>query len=100
MTINGFDVSYAYVDEATDELRTQTKAVQDQIESLDSQMQVVKADLDGAMAAEYDRKVASWRANVVDMQLLLGKAEAALNEIRNNYASTDGREAMNWQALL
>ncbi|MFD6952320.1 hypothetical protein A6A08_24730 [Nocardiopsis sp. TSRI0078] len=100
MTINGFDVSYAYVDEATSELRTQTKAVQDQIESLDSQMQVVKADLDGAMAAEYDRKVASWRANVADMQLLLGKAEAALNEIRNNYASTDGREAMNWQALL
>ncbi|MFD3683560.1 WXG100 family type VII secretion target [Nocardiopsis sp. NPDC058631] len=100
MSINGFDVSYAYVDEATNELRTQTKAVQDQIEALDAQMQTVKAELDGAMAAEYDRKVLSWRTNVADMQLLLGKAEAALNEIRNNYSSTDGREAMNWQALM
>ncbi|WP_017572555.1 WXG100 family type VII secretion target [Nocardiopsis halotolerans] len=100
MSINGFSVSYAHVDEATQNLVAQTKAVQNQIESLDAEMAQIKPQLAGAMAEEYDRKVASWRANVVDMQTLLGKAQDALNQIRDDYAGTDAREAMNWQALM
>ncbi|WP_150242691.1 WXG100 family type VII secretion target [Nocardiopsis quinghaiensis] len=98
--MNGFDVHYAQVDEGSTTLSTQTAAVRNQIDTLDAQMQAVKADLEGDMATEYDRKVASWRNNVADMQFLLGKAQEALNEIRTNYTATDGREAMKWQALM
>jgi WXG100 family type VII secretion target len=100
MTINGFDVSYAEVDQATIELDTQTKAVRKQIEDLDSEMQSLRSQLDGAMFEQYQVKMASWKANVTDMETLLGKARVALNSIREDYAGTDGREAMNWQALM
>ncbi|WP_159941002.1 MULTISPECIES: WXG100 family type VII secretion target [unclassified Nocardiopsis] len=100
--MNGFDVSYGYVDDATVQLRTQTDAVARQIEELDSKMQTIIANeaLVGEMATNYNTKVSAWRKNVEDMRLLLAKAELALNEIRNNYAGTDRREAMNWAALL
>lgn len=98
--MDGFDVSYGYVDEATQALRVQTETVARAIENLDAQMQPVKADLEGATADNYDAKVRSWRMNVEDMRTLLGRAEFALNTIRNNYSGTDSREAMEWASLM
>ncbi|WP_028649444.1 WXG100 family type VII secretion target [Nocardiopsis sp. CNT312] len=98
--MSGFDVTYAYVDEATMNLRAQTTNVANAIEQLDAQMQAVMSDLAGATADNYQAKVNSWRMNVADMQALLGKAEMALNSIRNNYAATDSREAMQWADLM
>jgi WXG100 family type VII secretion target len=98
--MNGFDVSYSYVDEATQALRVQTDTVARAIEDLDAQMQPVKADLEGATADNYDAKVKQWRMNVADMRTLLNRAEMALNTIRNNYSGTDSREAMEWAALM
>ncbi|MEV2275678.1 WXG100 family type VII secretion target [Nocardiopsis sp. NPDC049922] len=98
--MDGFDVTYAYVDQATQQLVTETQNVANAIETLDSQMQAVRADLEGATAEAYDAKVKQWRLNVADMNVLLGRAQAALNEIRNNYSGTDGREATEWAALL
>ncbi|MFV2198991.1 WXG100 family type VII secretion target [Nocardiopsis sp. LOL_012] len=98
--MSGFDVTYAYVDEATMNLRAQTTNVANAIEQLDAQMQAVMSDLAGATADNYQAKVSAWRMNVADMQTLLGKAEMALNSIRNNYAGTDSREAMQWADLM
>lgn len=98
--MQGFDVNYAQVDEATNRLAQQTAAVARQIEDLDQKMQALLADMAGEMKDNYQTKVASWHLNVADMRVLLGKAQAALNEIRNNYSGTDRREAMNWSALL
>lgn len=98
--MNGFDVSYGRVDDATTELSRQTDAVARQIEDLDEKMRVILDDLEGEMKENYETKVHSWRLNVSDMRTLLGKAQVALNEIRNNYSGTDRREAMNWSALL
>ncbi|NKZ00964.1 WXG100 family type VII secretion target [Nocardiopsis alborubida] len=100
MTINGFDVSYGEVDQATMDLDTQTKAVRNQIESLDTTMQSLKAQLDGAMFEQYQIKVEQWRSNVADMEKLLGAAKSSLDQIRHEYSGTDNREAMNWQGLL
>lgn len=98
--MQGFDVSYGQVDEATSRLSQQTDAVARQIEDLDQKMQTLLADMAGEMKENYQTKVSSWRLNVADMRFLLGKAQSALNEIRNNYSGTDRREAMNWSALL
>ncbi|MFI6576136.1 WXG100 family type VII secretion target [Nocardiopsis sp. NPDC050513] len=98
--MDGFDVSYAYVDEATQQLRVQTDTVANAIETLDMQMQTVRADLEGATAEAYDAKVKQWRLNVADMRTLLGRAEMALNQIRNNYSGTDSREAVEWASLM
>ncbi|MCY9784011.1 WXG100 family type VII secretion target [Nocardiopsis sp. EMB25] len=98
--MDGFDVSYAYVDESTQQLRVQTETVANAIENLDMQMQTVRADLEGATAEAYDAKVKQWRLNVADMRTLLGKAEMALNQIRNNYSGTDSREAVEWASLM
>jgi WXG100 family type VII secretion target len=98
--MQGFDVSYAHVDEATNRLRQQTETVARQIEELDQKMQTLLADMSGDMKENYQIKVASWRTNVQDMRFLLAKAEKALNDIRNNYSGTDRREGMNWAALL
>jgi WXG100 family type VII secretion target len=98
--MNGFDVSYGRVDDATMELGQQTEAVARRIEELDAKMRVVLDDLEGATKENYEAKVKSWRLNVADMRLLLGKAQNALNDIRNNYSGTDRNEAMNWSALL
>lgn len=98
--MSGFDVSYGHVDEATTRLVQQTEAVARQIEELDAKMQAVLSDLEGETKENYETKVKSWRMNVADMRTLLGKAQVALNDIRNNYSGTDRREAMNWSALL
>lgn len=98
--MNGFDVSYGRVDDATTELNRQTEAVARQVEDLDTKMRTLLADLEGEMKENYETKVHSWRLNVSDMRTLLGKAQLALNEIRNNYSGTDRREAMTWSALL
>lgn len=98
--MQGFEVSYAHVDEATVRLSQQTEAVARQVEELDAKMQVLLADMAGQMKENYQTKVSSWRLNVEDMRMLLGKAQSALNDIRNNYSGTDSREAMNWAALL
>ncbi|MFL1376764.1 MULTISPECIES: WXG100 family type VII secretion target [unclassified Nocardiopsis] len=98
--MNGFDVSYAHVDEATTRLVQQTEDVARQIEELDAKMRAVLADLEGETKENYEVKVKAWRLNVADMRTLLGKAQVALNDIRNNYSGTDRREAMNWAALL
>ena len=98
--MNGFDVSYGRVDEATMRLVQQTEAVARQIEELDTKMRAVLSDLEGETKENYEVKVRSWRMNVADMRTLLGKAQVALNDIRNNYSGTDRREAMNWSALL
>lgn len=100
MSINGFSVTYAYVNEATDELRAQTKNVENQLEQLNTTMQSLQSQLEGAMFTEYQNKYRSWQSNVADMNTLLLKAEAALQQISHEYSSTDSREAMNWQALL
>ena len=98
--MNGFDVSYGHVDDATMRLGQQTEAVARQIEELDAKMQKLLADLEGETKENYEAKVKSWRMNVADMRTLLGKAQNALNDIRNNYSGTDRREAMNWASLL
>jgi WXG100 family type VII secretion target len=98
--MNGFDVSYARVDQATIELRVQTDTVAKAIEDLDIQMRSIKQKLEGAMADSYDAKVAQWRTNVADMRTLLTRAEMALNSIRDNYQGTDSREAMEWASLM
>lgn len=98
--MNGFDVSYGHVDDATMRLGQQTEAVARQIEELDLKMQTLLADLEGETKENYEAKVKAWRLNVADMRTLLGKAQNALADIRNNYSGTDRREAMNWAALL
>ncbi|WP_017587176.1 WXG100 family type VII secretion target [Nocardiopsis ganjiahuensis] len=98
--MNGFDVSYGHVDDATMRLGQQTEEVARQIEALDAKMRVLLGDLEGETKENYELKVSSWRLNVADMRTLLGKAQGALNDIRNNYSGTDRREAMNWSALL
>ncbi|WP_435112821.1 WXG100 family type VII secretion target [Nocardiopsis synnemataformans] len=100
MSINGFSVTYAHVNDVTDELRAQTVKVQNQLEQLNMTMQSLQSQLEGAMFTEYQNKYRSWQYNVADMNTLLVKAENALKEISNDYSSTDSREAMNWQALL
>ncbi|MEV6820003.1 WXG100 family type VII secretion target [Nocardiopsis dassonvillei] len=100
MSINGFSVTYAHVNDVTEELRAQTVKVQQQIEDLNTTMQSLKTQLEGAMFTEYEKKYASWQLNVEDMNTLLKEAERALIQISNQYESTDSREAMNWQALL
>lgn len=100
MSINGFSVTYAHVNDVTDDLRAQTVKVQQQIEDLNTTMWSLKAQLEGAMFTEYEKKYASWQLNVEDMNTLLKEAERALIQISDQYESTDSREAMNWQALL
>lgn len=98
--MQGFDISYAHVDEATMRLVQQTDAVAKQIEDLDMKMQTILADMEGETKDNYQTKVAQWRLNVSDMRVLLSKAQSALNDIRNNYSGTDRRQAMTWAALL
>ncbi len=96
---DGFDVKYQGVDDTTMTLKQQTEVVARAIEELDAKIQVVKQDFIGQTAEEYDAKMKQWRLNVADMRKLLSQAEVTLATIRNNYALTDNREAMDWSAI-
>ncbi|TDQ44658.1 WXG100 family type VII secretion target [Actinorugispora endophytica] len=98
--MSDFSITYSRVDQATQDVQQQTEAVSRAIEELDGKIQAVRQDFIGSTAEQYDAKVKYWRSNVDDMRYLLGKAQAALNSIRNNYSATDGREAMRWSELL
>ncbi|MEY9213888.1 WXG100 family type VII secretion target [Thermobifida halotolerans] len=96
---DGFDVKYQGVDDTTLTLRQQTDRVAKAIEDLDMKIQAVKQDFIGQTADQYEAKVKQWRMNVEDMRRLLGQAETTLQTIRNNYAYTDNRKAMDWSAI-
>lgn len=96
---DGFDVKYQGVDDTSMTLQQQTQVVANAIEELDAKIRAVKQDFVGQTAEQYEAKVAQWRLNVADMRKLLSQAETTLATIRNNYALTDNREAMNWAAI-
>ena len=96
---DGFDVKYQGVDDTSMTLQQQIQVVANAIEELDAKIRAVKQDFVGQTAEQYEAKVAQWRLNVADMRKLLSQAETTLATIRNNYALTDNREAMNWAAI-
>ncbi len=96
---DGFVVKYSHVKDATDQMRTETNNVKDALDNLETRMKEVRSALEGETATSYDEAMARWRAHVSDMNFLLGKAENALNDVANNYNTTDLREGALWAAL-
>ncbi|GAB3451752.1 hypothetical protein GCM10027570_29070 [Streptomonospora sediminis] len=96
---DGFSVNYAFLDTATDEMQQETQKVQNALEDLSSQMQSVVNQLDGVTVESFSSAIAYWQSNVNDMNFLLAQARQALNQVRDNYNTTDLREGALWDAL-
>jgi len=94
--VSDFSVRYSGMDDSAFDLRARTQDIRNSLDELATKMAVVRGELDGATAEQYDASMAQWRLNVQDMEFLLTKAEQALIMIRDNYKNTDNKLSLEW----
>ena len=101
MTIsdNEIYVDYHGVESVFQILQEADAAIQQVLNDLQNTIQPLRASWSGASEAEYILVQNRWNNDIGQMNALLTKYGATLNEMSVNYGNTDNRLAMQWSSL-
>lgn len=92
-------VHYAGVDNAGEALGAATKAIQQVLSELDTQLNTVRSQWYGSSSDQYTVQQGKWNAATDDMSAQLARNQVNLSMIRENYSSTDAGLALTWSEI-
>lgn len=92
-------VSYSHANNAAEDLRQQTKAIQTTLQNLDMELQELKTSWEGDDRQEYDNKQQVWNNAVGKMNDLLTQNSDLLNEIVESYQNNEKRLSQGWSEV-
>ncbi|AZK97777.1 MULTISPECIES: WXG100 family type VII secretion target [Streptomyces] len=92
-------VEYNSVHMAAEDMRMQTKAIQNTVAALNSELDVLRAAWQGIDAATYDEKQAAWNAASGGLAEILTKHGALLEQIVEIYRRHENKAASDWGSI-
>jgi len=92
-------VDYAHMDNAADDLRSQTKAIATTISNMEMELGELKKTWAGEDRDMYEQKQKAWDQAIADMQTLLDQHSALLDEIHNAYKHNENNLTQMWSEV-
>jgi WXG100 family type VII secretion target len=92
-------VNYSHMNNASDDLVQQTKAIATTVSNLEMEISQLKREWIGGDAEEYNHKQQTWDAAVKKMENLLTTHAQLLDEITGSYKYTENNLAQLWSGV-
>ncbi|MFE5792126.1 WXG100 family type VII secretion target [Streptomyces sp. NPDC056503] len=89
-------VEYQHVDRAAEDMRMQTKAIQNTVQALNEELAGLRVAWQGSDAATYGGKQEAWNAASRELGRILDRHSALLNQISEIYKKHENRSADQW----
>ncbi|MEU9618303.1 MULTISPECIES: WXG100 family type VII secretion target [unclassified Streptomyces] len=89
-------VEYQHVDRAAEDMRMQTKAIQNTVTALNEELAGLRGAWQGADASVYGQKQNEWNRASEGLGTILQSHSALLNQISEIYRKHENRSADQW----
>ncbi|MFE3270745.1 WXG100 family type VII secretion target [Streptomyces sp. NPDC059215] len=92
-------VDYSHMENAADDMISQTKAIANTIASMEAELNELKKSWYGNDAQVYTQKQAAWDQAVQNMEQLLSSHASLLSDISGNYKYSENSLAQMWSEV-
>ncbi|MEU3598518.1 WXG100 family type VII secretion target [Streptomyces sp. NPDC006798] len=92
-------VEYNSVHMAAEDMRTQTKAIQNTVLNLNAELDALRTAWQGMDAATYDQKQDAWNASSNALAEILQKHSGLLEQIVEIYRRHENKAASEWGSI-
>ncbi|MFF9347598.1 WXG100 family type VII secretion target [Streptomyces sp. NPDC014734] len=89
-------VEYNHVDQAAEDMRLQTKAIQNTVKALNEELAGLRGAWQGADSVAYQGKQDSWNEASQQLGMVLQRHSGTLNEISDLYRRHENQSADQW----
>ncbi|BAJ31098.1 MULTISPECIES: WXG100 family type VII secretion target [Kitasatospora] len=94
--MSGIKVNFQTIQSASSEVRQTAARIQSQLDDLKSGVQRIASSWEGAAQQGYQARQAQWDAKAADLQQVLGRIAAALDNAAQSYQQTENQNSAIW----
>ncbi|ROR38637.1 WXG100 family type VII secretion target [Kitasatospora cineracea] len=95
--MSGILVNFQTIQNASSEVRQTASRIQNQLDDLKAGVQRIASSWEGAAQQGYQARQAQWDAKAADLQEVLGRIAAALDNAAQSYQQTEDSNRNIWQ---
>ncbi|QKW21818.1 WXG100 family type VII secretion target [Kitasatospora sp. NA04385] len=94
--MSGILVNFQTIQNASSEVRQTAARIQSQLDDLKAGVQRIAASWEGAAQQGYQARQSQWDAKAADLQDVLGRIAAALDNAAQSYQQTENQNQAIW----
>ncbi len=94
--MSGILVNFQTIQNASSEVRQTASRIQNQLDDLKAGVQRIASSWEGAAQQGYQARQAQWDAKAADLQEVLGRIAAALDNAAQSYQQTENSNKAIW----
>ena len=97
MTYDGLVVNHGGLDQASQDLYSAVKAIDDRMNRLENELNPLKSDWEGNAQLAYQQAKTKWDTAIAEMMQLLSSTSSTVSQSNGEYQAADNRGANSFQ---